>query len=131
VFRIRPFTLVLLFVVLVCVSTAYGQVPTTPPQAPGFLQLLQKMVPMFLMVFFVFYIMVIRPQQSKLREHRKLIDNLKRGESVVTSGGLIGRVAGIEKDHILIEFAAGVKVKVEPTHVAKKQEREAESKSAA
>jgi preprotein translocase subunit YajC len=116
---------------VVQVSVAYAQAPVAPPQPPGFLDLIGKMLPMFVMVFFVFYIMVIRPQQSKIREHQKLIESLKRGDTVVTSGGLIGRVAGIEKDHVLIEFSSGVKVKVEPAHVAKRQEKEAESKNAA
>ena len=112
-------------------SVAYAQAPAGPPKPPSVLDLLGQMMPMFAVVFLVFYVMVLRPQQAKLREHQRLLESLKRGEAVVTSGGLIGRVAAIEKDHILIEFATGVKVKVEPTHVAKKQEKEAESKSAA
>lgn len=129
--RIKSISIALLVVIIAFAAVGYAQAPAVPPQPPGLVDLLGKMAPMFLMVFLVFYVMVLRPQQAKLREHQRLLESLKRGETVVTTGGLIGRVAGIEKDHILIEVATGVKVKVEPAHVAKKQEKEAESKNAA
>lgn len=129
--RIKHIVVALLLICVALGSVAYAQAPGAPAQPPGLFDLLMKMLPMFLMVFFVFYIMVLRPQQAKLREHQQLLDSLKKGETVVTTGGLIGRVAGIEKDHVLIEFASGVKVRVESAHVAKRQAKEAESKSAA
>jgi len=129
--RSKKILVVLLLVGVALTSMAYAQVPAGPPKPPSIIDLLGQMMPMFAVVFLVFYVMVLRPQQAKLREHQRLLGSLKRGEAVVTTGGLIGRVAGIEKDHILIEFATGVKVKVEPAHVAKKQEKEAENKSAA
>ena len=104
---------------------------TAAPSQMGIGAVLWDMIPMFAIVFLIFFTMVIRPQQMKLSEHQKFIVALKRGENVVTSGGLIGRIASIEKEFILIEVASGVKVKVEPSHVVKYVEKALEDKSAA
>lgn len=105
--------------------------PVSAVEPPSLMALLGKMMPMFLMVFMIFYFLVLRPQQRRLTDHQKLIESLKRGDTVITSGGIFGRVASIEKESILIEVASGVKVKVEAAHIAKRQDRAAESKTAA
>jgi preprotein translocase subunit YajC len=94
-----------------------------PP--PTFMSSLAEMGPMFMIVFMVFYFMVLKPQQTKLKDQENLIKNLKKGDMVVTSSGIIGRVAGIEKDHILVELATNVKVKFQTSHVTKLYEAEA------
>jgi len=83
----------------------------------GFFEVFMQFLPMFLMVWLVFYFLVIRPQDRKLKSHRQLIDNLKKGDRVVTSSGIISRVAGIEKGYILLEIAQGVKVKFDVAHI--------------
>ncbi len=93
-----------------------------------FAQRMASMLPMFIIVFFIFYFLVLRPQASQLREHQKLISSLKKGEFVVTSGGLIGRVAGIEKDYILLDVAKDVKIKVESAHISKRLPSQTASK---
>lgn len=105
--------------------------PDQLPPSPGGLELLMSMMPMFMIVFFIFYFMVIRPQQQKLLAQRDLIKALKRGDGVVTSGGLIGKVSSVEKDHVLLEISSNVKVKVENDHIVKRQDRQAVEKSAA
>ncbi|SMF76960.1 preprotein translocase subunit YajC [Tistlia consotensis] len=64
------------------------------------------------LIFVVFYFLLIRPQQKKMKEHKALVANLKRGDRVVTSGGLIGTVARVLDEEIEVEIAQGVKAKV-------------------
>lgn len=89
---------------------------------PAGAAVLVRMIPMFIMVFAIYYLMVLRPQEKKFRSQKALIDNLKKGDGVVTDSGLLGRVAGIEKDHILLEVSQNVRIKVEPSHISKRQE---------
>ncbi|MGH6909716.1 MAG: preprotein translocase subunit YajC [Phenylobacterium sp.] len=59
----------------------------------------------------LFYFLMIRPQQQRMKKHRATIDALKKGDTVVTGGGLIGKVTKVEGDTVEIEIATGVKVK--------------------
>ena len=111
-------------------STAFAQA-VPPAEQPGIMQILQSMLPMFAMVFMIFYLLVFKPQQKKLKEHQTLMETLKKGDSVVTSSGIIGRVAGVEKDHILVEIATNVRVKFERSHIVKNDTKEAAEKNAA
>ncbi|MCL4145846.1 UNVERIFIED_CONTAM: hypothetical protein GTU68_025161 [Idotea baltica] len=77
------------------------------------------MLPMFIMIFLIFYFLVHAPQSKKLKEHQSLLDSLKKGQNVVTDSGIIARVAGIEKDYILLDIANNTKIKVEKAHIAK------------
>lgn len=71
-----------------------------------------SMAPM-LLIFVVFYFMLIRPQQKKFKEHTALLAGLKKGDEVVTSGGIIGKIVQAEKDGVTtVEIASGVIVKV-------------------
>lgn len=66
------------------------------------------------LIFVVFYFLLIRPQQAKAKQHRSLIEGLKKGDQVLTSGGIIGKVTRVEADNstLMIEIAQGVVVKV-------------------
>lgn len=65
-----------------------------------------------ILIFVIFYFLLIRPQMKREKDRRKMIEALKRGDKVVTQGGLIGTVAKVENDGILsIEIADGVRVK--------------------
>lgn len=65
------------------------------------------------LVFAIFYFMVIRPQQQRTKEHRAAIENVRRGDTVVTAGGLVGRVAKVKDDgEIMVEIADNVQVRV-------------------
>jgi preprotein translocase subunit YajC len=80
------------FIVLVqaffCVGAVWAD-PATPP-APSLWAAFQHVIFLSLLVFFVFYLMVLRPQATKLQQHAKLIESLKKGDQVTTAGGLIG-----------------------------------------
>lgn len=70
------------------------------------------LVPMVLMIV-VFYFLLIRPQQKRAKEHRQMIGNLRRGDRVVTAGGIVGKVSRAPEDaEVEVEIAEGVKVKV-------------------
>lgn len=68
-------------------------------------------IPLILM-FVIFYFLLIRPQQKKTKEHRQMIDNLKTGDRIITSGGLHGRITGISESTLTVEIAEKVRVKV-------------------
>jgi preprotein translocase subunit YajC len=70
---------------------------------------------MFIPVGLIFYFLVMRPQQQRAKDHRTAIDNLRRGDTVVTSGGIIGRVtkAPVKEDtEVTVEIADNVQVKI-------------------
>ena len=75
---------------------------------------LTSMVPLIL-IFVIFYFLLIRPQQKKAKEHAAMVQNLRRGDQVITAGGIIGKVTkvGAEGDNeIEVEIAKDVKVKL-------------------
>ncbi len=70
--------------------------------------------PLFMMVpiIGIMYFLMIRPQQKKLKDHRALVAALRRGDQVVTSGGIIGKVSKVSDGELEVEIATGVKVRV-------------------
>jgi preprotein translocase subunit YajC len=78
----------------------------------------------FLMVAFVaiFYFVMLRPQQKEQKEHAALLASLQKGDSVVTTAGLHGRVHEVKESTLLLEVAPGVVMKVERDSVRRKQE---------
>ena len=74
-------------------------------------------VPMIFMVV-IFYFLLIRPQQRKSKEHKAILDNLKRGDRVITNGGLIGTIINIEDPLVIIEVADKVRVEVARPYIA-------------
>ncbi len=65
------------------------------------------------LIFVVFYFLLIRPQQRKARDHRTTLDALRRGDRVVTGGGIIGTVVRVDSpDEIVVDIADGVRVRV-------------------
>jgi len=70
-----------------------------------------SLIPLVL-IMVIFYFLLIRPQQKKLKQHRTLIDELKKGDSVITGGGFYGKVTDVKDDILKIDIADGVRVKV-------------------
>lgn len=62
-------------------------------------------------IFVIFYVLMIRPQQKRLKEHRAMIDAVKKGDVVVTGGGLIGKVTKVSDTEVEVELAPAVKVR--------------------
>jgi preprotein translocase subunit YajC len=65
-----------------------------------------------LMIFVVFYFLLIRPQQKRAAQHAQAINAVQRNDEVVTAGGIMGKVTKVADDHVEVEIASGVKVKV-------------------
>ena len=63
-------------------------------------------------IFAIFYFLIIRPQQKRAKAHRAMVDNVARGDTVVTAGGLVGRVRSIEDTECLVEIAKDTQVRV-------------------
>jgi preprotein translocase subunit YajC len=89
-------------------SPAYAQ--AAGAAAPGGAAIFMQMVPLVL-IFVVFYFLLIRPQQKRMKEQRATIDAVKKGDQVVTGGGLIGRVTRVDETEVEIELATNVKVR--------------------
>lgn len=68
-------------------------------------------IPIILM-FVIFYFLLIRPQQKKAKAHQEMINNLKKGDKVVTSGGIHGVITGLDESTVTLEIAEKVRIKV-------------------
>jgi preprotein translocase subunit YajC len=84
---------------------------------PGGPSPIVSLMPIALM-FVVLYFLLIRPQQKRAREHQTMIDNLKRNDEIVTSGGLYGRVQTITDKVLTVEIAPNVRVRVDRAQIA-------------
>ena len=66
----------------------------------------------FILIFVIMYFLILRPQQKRVKQHQEMVKNVRRGDTVVTSGGLVGKVTKLLDDEYLeIELAEGVRVK--------------------
>ena len=73
---------------------------------------------MMVLLFMVFYFLLIRPQQKKMKQHKSMVESLKRGDKVVTTGGFYGEVATVEAATVQLKIADKVKVKVAKSAIA-------------
>ena len=68
-----------------------------------------------ILIFGVFYILLIRPQQKKVKQHREMINNLRRGDKIITSGGIIGSINKVsDNKELLVEISENVEIKIAP-----------------
>lgn len=79
--------------------------------AGGGSSFLIQILPLVL-IFVIFWFLLIRPQQKRMKEHKEMIGNLRRGDVVVTSGGVIGKVTKVDDAEITVEIAENTRVKV-------------------
>tara|TARA_B100001093_G_scaffold158182_1_gene150686 strand:+ start:4024 stop:4311 length:288 start_codon:yes stop_codon:yes gene_type:complete len=74
-----------------------------------------QFIPLIL-IFVIFYFFLIRPQQKKVKEHKSMVENLKRGDKVITSGGITGTIERIiDNDKVEVEIAENVRVEIVKT----------------
>ena len=89
------------------VTPAYAQ------SAAGGGDVITSLVMPMLLIFGIMYFLLIRPQQKKLKEHQSMIEAVRRGDQVVTQGGIVGKVTKVRDDaEIEVEIAQGVNVRV-------------------
>lgn len=87
-------------------TPAYAQAAATPDA-----NLMLQILP-FVLIFVIMYFLILRPQQQKAKEHQNLIKNVRRGDTVVTSGGVVAKVTKvIDDEHVEIEIADNVRVR--------------------
>ncbi len=70
-----------------------------------------QFIPLIL-IFAIMYFLMIRPQQKRAKQHREMIAALKKGDQVITQGGVIGKVSSVRDDEVEVEIASGVKIRV-------------------
>lgn len=90
-------------------SIAYAADASAQPAA---VSPITSMIP-FLLIFVIFYFLMIRPQQRKQKELEKMTNELKKGDKVVTIGGVIGVVAGLQNDYVVLKIGDSENTKVE------------------
>ena len=73
---------------------------------------------MFGAIIAIFYFMIIRPQQKKQKERERLLSAIKKGDKVITAGGMHGEIVGLDEKTVLLEVAEKVKIKLERSSVA-------------
>jgi preprotein translocase subunit YajC len=88
-----------------------------PAAAPSTLEMLLPFVAMF----GIFYFLILRPQNKKMKEHVKFINDLRYGDSIVTASGILGTVEGLADQVVTLEIANGVKIKLLKKQIAGSQ----------
>jgi preprotein translocase subunit YajC len=68
-------------------------------------------------IFLVFYLLLIRPQQKRAKEAQKMLSELKKGDEVVTSSGIIGRISGVKDNEIILQIQEGVRIRMQKSAV--------------
>lgn len=89
------------------VTPAYAQAAGNAGAGAAFAQF----IPLIL-IFAIMYFLMIRPQQKRVKQHREMVAALKKGDQVITQGGIIGKVVSVRDDEIEVEIASGVRVRV-------------------
>lgn len=94
------------------VGVAYAAAPVAQGAGQGFMSFLP-----LILIFGVFYFLLIRPQQKKAKEHQTFLAEMKKGDTVVTSGGLHGVITGLTDTVVTLEIADKIRVKVSRQHI--------------
>ncbi|HTF99527.1 MAG TPA: preprotein translocase subunit YajC [Nitrospirota bacterium] len=93
------------------IETAYAMGSQGAPGGQGAAGGISSLV-MMAVIFGIFYFILIRPQQKKMKEHKKMVEELKKGDKIITAGGIYGTVVGVGTNSLKVEIADGVKVKI-------------------
>jgi preprotein translocase subunit YajC len=96
---------------------AYAMGPSSPQGGGQGLGALGSLIPLVI-IFVIFYFLLIKPQQKKVKEHKKMMENLKKGDKIITSGGLYGVIEAVSNNTVTIKVAENVKVKLGKSYIA-------------
>jgi preprotein translocase subunit YajC len=94
-------------------SIAYAQAATSAA-GPG---MIEQMVP-FIAIFAIFYFLIIRPQSKRQKDHQSFLTTMKRGDSVVTTGGIYGKIEGLSEKFVTLEVSNGVNIRILKSQIA-------------
>jgi len=100
---------------LVGFMTSLQATPTGRPQ--GSLGFFTALLP-FVLVFVIFYVLIIMPQRKRQKKHMTMVEQLKPGDRIITSGGIYGTVMGVQPDRIELKVSANVKIDITKSAVA-------------
>ena len=98
-------------------NRAYAAAQLLPGGGEGGGSMVSFVLPMVFMVA-IFYFLLIRPQQKKAKEHKALLDNLKKGDRVITNGGIIGTIINIDDQIVNLEVADRVRIDLGRPYIA-------------
>jgi preprotein translocase subunit YajC len=95
----------------------YNLIILMAPQGEGGPGLMSNLI-LFGSIILIFYFMIIRPQQKRAKDRQKMLDAVKKGDKIITSGGMYGTVAGLDEKTVLVQIADNVKVKIDRGSIA-------------
>jgi preprotein translocase subunit YajC len=101
---------------LIDIAYAMGPAPSGG-SGQGAGGLVGSLIPLIL-IFVIFYFLLIRPQQKRAKEHRKMVENIKKGDKVITSGGVYGIIEAVGTNTVTIKIAENTKVKFGKTYIS-------------
>lgn len=94
------------------IQNAWAEPAAAAPDA-GLLNLI-----MLVVLFVVFYFLLIRPQTKRVKEHKKMVSSLAKGDEIMTGGGILGKIINMDDDYVTIEIATNVQIKVQRQSVS-------------
>lgn len=97
-----------------------------PPGGAAGQQSPLQFLPMFGIILFIFYFLIFRPQQKKQKDQKVMLSSIRKGDQVVTAGGIHGVVAGVKDDIVVVKVADNVKIEFSKTAITAITTREAE-----
>jgi preprotein translocase subunit YajC len=119
--RNKVLNLALIGGLLITMALLSGCYPTTTPTEGGG-GFDYTMIIFLVLIFAVFYFFIIRPQRKRQKEHQQLMEELKRGDRVITAGGIYGQIESIAEDSVVIKVESGTTLRVAKNMVAVKKE---------
>ncbi len=107
----------------VVISVALLPANTAFAEAGGASDGLMSLAPL-LLIMVIFWVLLIRPQQKKMKAHAEMLKGIKKGDKIVTGGGFLGQVIDVKEQHLVVEIAEGVRVKVKQDTILDLQNNE-------
>ena len=107
------------------VSTAHAM--GAPPEGGGGANPIASLLP-FALMFLVLYLLILRPQMKKQKDQQRMIDELEKGDHIVTSGGIHGIIQNIKDDVLVVKIADNVKIELSRTAVSRVKNKEEQKK---
>ncbi len=95
------------------ISDAMAETAPAAAGAPGFAQFIPLII-----IFVIFYFLLIRPQMKRAKEHKKMVEGIAKGDEIVTSGGILGKVTAVDEGFLSVEVASGTVIQMQSSAVS-------------